>query len=259
MYHPLEQVEELETHGQCWHGESVEEGIALCPVQHVEKYFRKYLPKNGKILEAGCGLGRWVFYFRSLGYDIVGIELADNALAMAWAYDPTASILKGNVLHTNFPNEHFQAILSLGVVEHFEEGPWEAFRETRRLLTPGGVFLVAVPIQNLSRRLLANPLKTLKRWMKERCGGKYAFEEYRYTVRQFSTLLVNAGFEIVECVPDELQLPRNIGLYVDYPFLRDHRRKWQLNPVGVIIAAILHFISPWLACGGALWVCRKPR
>ncbi len=30
----------------------------------------KYAPRNGKVLEAGCGLGRWNFYLSELGIDI---------------------------------------------------------------------------------------------------------------------------------------------------------------------------------------------
>ncbi len=69
-----------DTLGQCWLGQSINEGIALCKYQNVDDIFNKYLKKTHKILEAGCGLGRWVFYLNSQGYDIQGIELSDDAI-----------------------------------------------------------------------------------------------------------------------------------------------------------------------------------
>ena len=53
-----------DTLGQSWAGESVDENVALCKYQTIEPFFLKHLPRNGKILEAGCGLGRWVIYLR---------------------------------------------------------------------------------------------------------------------------------------------------------------------------------------------------
>ena len=40
---------------------------------HYQK-FLKYLPKTGKILDVGFGSGRDMFYFKSLGYEVEGID-----------------------------------------------------------------------------------------------------------------------------------------------------------------------------------------
>lgn len=40
---------------------------------HYQK-FLKYLPKTGKILDVGFGSGRDMIYFKSLGYDVQGID-----------------------------------------------------------------------------------------------------------------------------------------------------------------------------------------
>jgi SAM-dependent methyltransferase len=257
MYHPRTEVEALDSHGQSWHNETVKENIDLCRYQLIESIFRKYLPRTGKILEAGCGLGRWVFYLRNLGYDITGIDLAADALRLAKEYDPSVPIHADNILRTSYPNGSFDAIISLGVVEHFEEGPEEAFRETRRLLKEGGLFLVTIPIQNLNRRMIANPLKEFKRWMNKRKGTEYIFEEYRYSRGQFQTLLEEMNFEIVLVVPDDFVPPKNIGLYVDYPFFRHKKNKWELNYPGKLMNSIFSGLSPWTVSAGALWICRK--
>ncbi|MBI1804056.1 MAG: class I SAM-dependent methyltransferase [Ignavibacteriae bacterium] len=257
MYHPIEEVQALDTHGQSWRGDRIDENIELCRFQLIEPHFRKYLPKNGKILEAGCGLGRWVFYLRKLGYDIIGIDLAADAVRIAKEYDPTAPIFSDNILQTTFPEKTFDAVISLGVVEHFEEGPQKAFQEAVRVLKDNGLFLVTVPIQNTSRLLIANRLKELKRWLRKRKGAQYIFEEYRYTRQEFDSLLRRAGFDIVECVPDDFTPPKNIGLHVDYPFFRHRNRKWELNAAGRTVKACCNLFSPWIVSAGALWMCRK--
>lgn len=246
-----------DTHGQCWKGESVEESIDLCKYQFIEPFFRKYLPRDGKILEAGCGLGRWVFHLHQRGYDIVGIDLASDALRIVKEYDPDVPIFAVDILHTRFPDKHFTAMISLGVVEHFEEGPQRALAEARRLLKDDGLLFITVPIANVNRRLIVHPLKTLKHCVKNQSGSKYAFEEYRYSVDQFTSLLRSSNFEILECVPDDFSPPKNIGLYVDYYFLRHSRHKWELNAIGNALRALLNYFSPWFACSGALWICRK--
>lgn len=257
MYHPASDVQALDTHGQSWHGETVQEGIDFCKLQLIEPVFRKYLPMKGTVLEAGSGTGRWVFYLRDLGYDITGIDLAVDALRIAKEYDPKAPIHADDILHTSYPDRSFDAVISLGVVEHFEEGPQLAFQEASRVLKDDGLFFVTVPSQNLNRKLFANPMKEFKRWLMKRKGVLYAFEEYRYTRNEFSELLAEANFEILYMFPDDYRPPKNMGLFVDYPFLRHRTNKWELNSIGKLYHTVCHALSPWLACAGIMWVCRK--
>ena len=238
-------------------GETVEEGIRLCPLQLIEPVFRKHLPLTGKILEAGCGTGRWVYYLRDLGYDVIGIDLAVDALRIAKEYDPQAPIHSDDILKTSYADGTFAAVISLGVCEHFEEGPQQAFRETYRVLQSNGLFFVTVPLQNVNRIIIANPLKQLKRWIQKRRGVEYVFEEYRYRRKEFSSLLREANFEIIQIVPDDYSSPKAMGLFVDYPFLRHRTNKWELNVIGKIYGSICTAISPWLTCAGTLFVCRK--
>ena len=116
---PLSKREAL---GQIGGSGDLESDIALCPLQTIEPFFMKYLPGEGKILEAGSGRGRWVFYLQRKGYDVVGIEIAQAEIAAAKHFDPAAPITFGNVLRTGFADASFDAVISLGVVEHFEEG-----------------------------------------------------------------------------------------------------------------------------------------
>lgn len=257
MYHPRDQVAALETHGQSWLNDTIEDNIALCTIQTIEPVFIKYLPKGGKILEAGCGLGRWVIYFREKGYDIIGIDLAKEAVEAAKTFDPTAPVFIDDILHANYPDGYFNAVISLGVVEHFEEGPIQALKEAHRLLAKDGLLFISVPLQNTFRRLLINHLKRFKMFLQKKKGQLYVFEEYRYTQAQMEYFLTMSGFAIKEVVIDDFSPPKNMGLFVDLPFLRNKAKKWELNKTGRMLNRFFQMMSPKFACEGLFWVCQK--
>jgi SAM-dependent methyltransferase len=249
-------LEGSEALGQLGGADDLEEDIATCPLQTIDSAFRQYLPLEGRILEAGAGRGRWVFHLRRLGYDIQGIELAGSEVRFAKTFDPSAPLIVGNVLKTSFPDHSFAAIISLGVLEHFEEGPQEALGEVRRLLARDGTFLVTVPTRNLLRFLLIDRMKHLQIFVRRMLGRRLAFEEYRYTRKQFTAILLDAGFTVVEMVPDDFRPPKNMGLYTDSRFLRSNSRRWELNGAGRMLKSFMDLFSPWLSCSGTLWVCR---
>lgn len=50
------------------------ESTINCDMSFHYQKFLKYLPKTGKILDVGFGSGRDMVYFKSLGYDVEGID-----------------------------------------------------------------------------------------------------------------------------------------------------------------------------------------
>lgn len=135
-----QQIESMEALGQLYGSNNLDDDIELCKSQTIEPVFVKVSAEGRKILEAGAGRGQWVFYLRGLGYDGVGIDLAKSDIEFAKHYDPTVPISNGNVLHTSFSVNFFGAIISPGVIEHFEEGPQTALKEDGVFLNPAGCF-----------------------------------------------------------------------------------------------------------------------
>jgi SAM-dependent methyltransferase len=115
--------------------------------------FREYLGQGGmKILESGCGTGRWMAYFEKLRNRSFGVDDSWGPLRMARAHDPNMNLVRANALLTPYKNDSFDAAFSSYVAEHFEEGPETLFREIHRVLKPGGLFFVVVPYNNTFRR-----------------------------------------------------------------------------------------------------------
>jgi len=112
---------------------------------YFEDVFLKYLPLTGRILEAGCGLGQMVMALRYRGYDCEGVEWADRTVEAVRQIYPELPIRSGDVTHLNVPDACYDAIISLGVVEHRYEGPEPYLQEAQRILNPDGVLLISVP------------------------------------------------------------------------------------------------------------------
>lgn len=117
--------------------------------------FTKYLPKDGLIVEAGCGTGRYVRALRARGYNTIGIEWDLEIVKRTHLVWPGAPVFCGDVYHFPFGAETVDAVISLGVIEHFEE-PWSVLHDTVRILKPGGILYLVVPYANKLRQLLAH-------------------------------------------------------------------------------------------------------
>lgn len=183
--------------------------------------FLKYLPKKGKILDGGCGVGQHVLAYRDLGYQIEGLDFSDEAIEKIIKFDSKASCKKGNILKIEAADSSFDCYYSLGVIEHFEEGPSAAIKEARRILKDGGIFIVNVPYENLFRKIKFNILNFMRKltkqnYIKTNIGfGKKVntyltsdkkncnmeFHEYICNKREIFMELESNGFEVIYSSP----------------------------------------------------------
>jgi SAM-dependent methyltransferase len=225
--------------------------------------FLKYLPTRGKILEAGCGFGKWVFFLKRKGYDIIGIDFAKEAIKMAKRYDEAIPIEFGDITHIQYSDNYFDAYMSLGVVEHFQDGPFLALKEAKRVLKPNGLILVSVPVFNTIRKItlpierafsLLRDSKYLRRLFRKPEYAKKHFIEYRFGIKEFDNILRNAGFQIECKIPFYNHV---IGLFNYFleplPYLRNEL----LKNVFAIVSNQLKRINPSLAPHMVMWVGRK--
>ncbi|TMA35477.1 MAG: class I SAM-dependent methyltransferase, partial [Deltaproteobacteria bacterium] len=160
--------------------------------------FREFLGGGGlRVLESGCGTGRWMAFFEKLGNRAFGVDDSRGPLAVAREHDPAMNLVRANALAKPFRDNSFDAAFSSYVAEHFEEGPESLFREIHRVLKPGGIFFVVVPFNNAFRRLLVNPaLRGLYAVWRMR-GKGLGFTEFRYEKAEMDRFLANTNFETV--------------------------------------------------------------
>ncbi len=100
------------------------------------------MPANARILDAGCGSGRFMVDLTKRG-EVTGVELSDTSVALA-RQRGTGEVVAGSVLEMPFADASFDLAVSLDVIEHLEDDI-AALRELRRVVAPGGALLVTVP------------------------------------------------------------------------------------------------------------------
>jgi len=279
-----------------WAKRTIEQELDACDIESPPReLFLSYLPKEGKIVDAGCGLGKWVIYLKQRGYDIVGIDDNEYTITNLKDFDQSLQVELGDILDLHYPDSSFDAYISMGVVEHFEEGPTSALKEAHRVLKPNGFIFVSVPTVNAIRKLVRRPLrhainaipKSLMRlrlgWGKSKSNslraairgllpekilallaGKgnryYHFLEYRYSKSELEDFLIETGFEVIETVPHDFYDSKDhaIGLVVDFPFLGARKGvNFRLNPLGKLISRRLDSISTWIACASIICIGRS--
>lgn len=220
---------------------------------------RRALGTPGKrILESGCGSGRWLAWFTRLGHQPVGIDDSAAPLAVARAHDAALRLVRGDAVQTPFRDASFDVVFSAYVAEHFEDGPQPLLREIHRLLRPGGLLILIVPYESLFRRLVAHRVLqayyALCRWR----GRPLAFTEFRYARRDVEGFLAATGFRLEHLEPDDFRLPWAKGLSLDVgPPIRVPGEDWHLRSWGRALARALDHLSPWARCAGILALASK--
>jgi SAM-dependent methyltransferase len=142
-----------------------------------------------RVLDLGCGAGRFVAALREAGVDVVGVELAGAALERARANAPGTD-------DGSLPLEHasIDLVWCSEVLEHVPDTA-HLLLEVRRVLRPGGRLLVTVP----DHRRLRTALIALTRFEAhfDPLGQHVRF----YTRRSLAATLEHAGFEDVRVRP----------------------------------------------------------
>jgi SAM-dependent methyltransferase len=119
------------------------------------------------------------------------MDFAAGAVAFAKENFPDVPFYIGDLNKIPVPDNTYSAIICLGVVEHFEEGPDRILAELRRVLAPEGVLHISVPYESLSFRLM-NAIEGKNGFDKP----KGPFYQYRFRKMEFKQALSKAGFSI---------------------------------------------------------------
>jgi len=190
-----------------WSRLTPESEIRMWDFFGLRHWILKYIPRHGVVLDAGCGLGRYVFYLNELGIDCVGVDLSDKAVTSIQEYRRNRRLngefCRGSVKSLPFADNSLSGYLSGGVVEHFIEGPQRVLSEAFRVLRPGGIAIISTPSLSVSQVLLQRKTR-MKRGiakMLRRIRGvptsQPKFFQYWYTPRRLKNYIQNAGFRVI--------------------------------------------------------------
>lgn len=99
-------------------------------------------PERGRLLDVGAGIGTFLALARERGWSVAGTEVSDSALRLAESRHGLA--LVQSQLESADLRPGFDVVTLWHVLEHVPS-PFRTLRAARRLLSPGGLVVIAVP------------------------------------------------------------------------------------------------------------------
>ena len=220
--------------------------------------------QDSVVLEGGCGLGKLLFFLREKSYtNLIGVDFTEKPLQLIKNRDSVIDVRKGDVNELPIKNDSIDLYLSMGVIEHFEEGPQNALNEAYRVLKVDGTLIVAVPYQNIYRgtfrKYFTMPL--LKLFKPSFRNRNRVFYQYYYSRKDLNNFIKQSGFEIVDWFYYDQYHTKSqrIGIYLEFPFTKaksDH--PYGINSIGKIMAFFSELISKGIFSSSIAFVVKKP-
>jgi SAM-dependent methyltransferase len=235
------------------------------PMENADAYPLKYaeltISTQGKILEAGCGAGRLLRYYKQRGYDISGIDFIEHAITTLKQADPDLQVRTADITDLPYPADTFQYVLSFGLLHNLEYGLSKAMQETYRVLQTGGKVCASFRADNVQTRL-SDCLAQSKRRRKNTEAALH-FHKRNLTRSEFVALFEDAGFVVEAVYPVE-----NMPLLYRFPMFRAKYHKtfdesrarvegYKLTWVGAALQRLL-MLFPESFCNLFVIIARKP-
>jgi SAM-dependent methyltransferase len=104
---------------------------------------------KGRLLDAGCGSGKYSIPLQMRGFDVIGVDVSQGALELAAkgseCRKQDIKFLAADICHLPFPAGSFDVIWCYGVLQHLMSAEREfAISEFRRLLRRDGILFLEV-------------------------------------------------------------------------------------------------------------------
>jgi SAM-dependent methyltransferase len=193
--------------------------VALCQSETIGTVLRRLLPFEGKILDAGCGSGRWIYYLRMYGYDVRGLDIRVNGTQRGKLFDPGLMIERGDIFHLPYRDGAFDAVMALGATEQFQASMSEMLAELHRVLKDKHRLFLTVP------SLPAAPIWFLPKNQSKvkSLSNNENMNKFPYSIKAFSRLLGKSGFAVESIYRDTftkgMKLFDYIGLFERIMFI----------------------------------------
>lgn len=164
-----------------------------CHEKPISALFSVIDVKGKKILEIGAGTGADSIFMAKTGAESYALDYSEEALALiesnAGEEEVKINLVKSDAASIPYPEGFFDAVFSLGLIEHFKD-PSPILKEQCRILKTGGIILVDVPQKY--------HIYTLEKQSKIKRGNWYAGWETQYSAGELEKLVKNHGFKILK-------------------------------------------------------------
>lgn len=133
------------------------------------------LKKGAKVLDVGCGVGKWVDFFAQRGFMATGIDSSPWMIRVAKQnvnerFKKLVSFYVMNVASLELPSDSYDMVNCITVLQHiFDDEEWaNAVREIVRVTKPLGYILIfeAAPSFAFNARTRHMCLRTMKQYVR---------------------------------------------------------------------------------------------
>ncbi len=117
-------------------------------------FVKKYL-KDKRVLDVGCWTGQFEQLISKDAKEVVAIDPGSEAIEYAKKRLPSVKFIAGTLDTVSLPQESFDVIFLLDVLEHIPQNTEiKTFKIINSLLKPGGYFIITTPNNNFFSILL---------------------------------------------------------------------------------------------------------
>src|SRR3989344_3996839 len=146
------------------------------------KNISKFLKKDAKILDAGCGTGGTIQFLKKAGFaNVFGIDVNQSALRYCQKRG-IKNIRMGNVNSLPFKKDSFDAVICLDVLYHKDINRDLVINNFNKVLKKGGILYLQEPAFN---------------WLKSKHDVVIETNN-RFTAEEIKKLIKRSGFKIIK-------------------------------------------------------------
>ncbi len=130
------------------------------------------MPRGSRVLDVGCGTGRWLRRYREIGLNAMGVDATPGMLQVAREHGTSAPVIAGEACCLPFADAAFDCVSDITVVQHI---PWsqqpQALREMVRVLRPGGRLILMELVRGENAHIFP---RSPQDWIQQvaSCGAK---------------------------------------------------------------------------------------
>ena len=153
-------------------------------VQLLDELIRR-LPRDARVLDAGCGAGVPVAQLLCQHFQVVGVDFAEAQIQLARQLVPEAEFVCQDITDLSFASATFDAICSYYAIIHIPREAHEAiFQQFFRLLKPSGLALLCLGADDLEDDIVDDYLGVRMYWS-------------HFDVDTNLKLIASSGFELI--------------------------------------------------------------
>ena len=97
---------------------------------------------QGRLLDFGCGGGKFLRRMHALGWDVAGIDFSETSVRAV--REAGLRVIQGTLPHPELPPGSFDVVTMRHALEHVPD-PQAVLRAAREVLAPGGRLVIQVP------------------------------------------------------------------------------------------------------------------